>query len=105
MAIQRRKFSDNQKLSILKEAETMGISSVLRTYNLSYSVFARWRQKFVKPDIYIKGNFLSGKNKSEFKTLIQENTRLKKIIADMALELERKDEELRKTHALLGKRN
>jgi putative transposase len=105
MAIQRRKFSDDQKLSILKEAEAIGVTAVLRTYNLSYSVFSRWKQKFVKPDIYIKNNTLSGKNKSEMKMLMQENARLKKIIADMALELERKDEELKKTHALLVKRS
>lgn len=105
MAIQRRKFSDEQKLSILQEAETMGVTAVLRTYNLSYSVFARWKQNFMKPDQFIKGNTLSGKNKTEMKMLVQENVRLKKIIADMALELERKDEELKKTQSLLGRRN
>lgn len=105
MAISRRKFSDDQKRSILQEAETTGVTAVLRAYNLSYSVFARWKQKFMKPDSYIQGGVVSAKSKSEIKLLIQENTRLKKIIADMALELERKDEELKKTHALLGKRN
>ncbi|ANE49213.1 transposase [Flavisolibacter tropicus] len=105
MAIQRRKFSDDQKISILKEAEASGVTAVLRTYNLSYSVFARWKQKFMKPDTHIQGHALTGRSKSEIKLLLQENARLKKIIADMALELERKDEELRKTHALLGKRN
>lgn len=104
MAIPRRKFSDDQKRSILQEAETIGVTAVLRTYNLSYSVFARWKQKFMKPDMHIQGNASYGRSKSEIKLLLQENTRLKKIIADMALELERKDEELRKTHALLGKR-
>lgn len=105
MAIQRRKFSDDQKLNILQEAETLGVTAVLRTYNLSYSVFARWKQKFMEPSTYIKGNIITGKNKTEIKMLLQENVRLKKIIADMALELERKDEELRKTNALRGKRN
>jgi putative transposase len=57
----------------------------------------------MKPTTYIKENMLAGKTKSEIKQLMEENVRLKKIIADLALELERKDEELKKTHALHGK--
>lgn len=106
MASQRRKFTDDQKLSILQEAEKMGVTAVLRSHNLSYSVFARWKLKYMKPDTYsnARGNFLPGKARSELKLLKEENTRLKKIIADMALVLERKDEELRKSYALHGKR-
>jgi putative transposase len=104
MATQRRKFTDDQKLEILQEAEKMGVSAVLRAHSLSYSVFAKWKQKFMKPDNYPRGNVLTGRARSELKLLIEENTRLKKIIADMALELERKDEELRKGHTQYGKR-
>ena len=104
MATQRRKFTDDQKLEILQEAEKLGVSAVLRTHSLSYSVYAKWKQKFMKPDNYLRGNALTGRARSELKLLKEENTRLKKIIADMALELERKDEELRRSHALYGKR-
>jgi putative transposase len=103
MVAPRRKFTDEQKLAILKEAEEMGVTAVLRTHNLSYSVFVKWKQKFMKPDTYIKGNMLAGKTKQEIKQLMEENVRLKKIIADLALELERKDEELKRSHALHGK--
>jgi putative transposase len=103
MATQRRKFTDDQKLEILQEAEKMGVSAVLRAHSLSYSVFAKWKQKFMKPD-YSRNNMITGRARSELKLLMEENTRLKKIIADMALELERKDEELRKSHNLYGKR-
>ena len=82
----------------------MGVSAVLRAHSLSYSVFAKWKQKFMKSNDYLRDNMLSGKARSELKLLKEENTRLKKIIADMALELERKDEDLRKSHALHGKR-
>lgn len=104
MATQRRKFTDDQKLEILQEAEKMGVSAVLRAHSLSYSVFTKWKQRFMKPGNYLRDNVLTGRARSELKLLKEENTRLKKIIADMALELERKDEELRKSHALHGKR-
>ena len=99
----RRKFTDEQKLDILQQANQMGVTAVLRTHALSYSVFARWKQKFMKPD-FNTGHILPNKTRSEIKQLTEENVRLKKIIAMQALELERKDEELRKSIALIGRR-
>ena len=44
------------------------------------------------------------KTKSELKLLNEENLRLRKIIANQALQLDRKDEELRKINSLFRKR-
>jgi putative transposase len=44
------------------------------------------------------------KTRSELKLLNEENLRLKKIIADQALQLERKDEELRRINSLFRRR-
>ena len=100
----RRRFSDEQKLEILHEAEKLGITAVLRNHSLSYSVFAKWREKFIKdPAAGKHDTMLSNKTRSELKQFIEENARLKKIIADQALELARKDEELRKVNPY-GKR-
>jgi len=106
MATARRKFTENEKLEILQEAEKMGVTAVLREHSLSYSVFARWKQKFIQPDtsLNMKENVLTNKTRSEIRLLMKENMRLKKIIADLALELERKDEELKRSHALHGRR-
>jgi len=41
MASPKRKFTDEQKLEILKQANEMGVIAVIRNHNLSYSVFAR----------------------------------------------------------------
>ena len=103
MAVKRR-FTDEQKLEILHQAEKFGISATLREQRLSYSVFAKWREKFTKTDAEKRETFLSNRAKSELKQFIEENVRLKKIIADQALELERKDEELKKNNPLYGKR-
>ena len=95
MASQKRKFTDEQKLEILRQANEMGVIAVIRNHNLSYSVFARWREKFMEKNK--KGLTLKNKTKSKLKQFMEDNTRLKKIIADQALELERRDEALRKS--------
>jgi len=95
MAIQKRKFTDEQRLEILRQANEMGVIAVIRNNNLSYSVFARWREKFMEKNK--KGLTLKNKTKSKLKQFMEDNTRLKKIIADQALELERKNEALRKS--------
>jgi|SRR4030095_316603 putative transposase len=103
MASPKRKFTDEQRLEILQQARQIGITAVLRHHSLSYSVFARWREKLTKNNG--KQEFFStNKARSELKQYMEENTRLKKIIADLALELERKDEELKKANLLYSKR-
>ena len=91
----KRKFTDEQKLEILQQAQRAGVTAVLRDHALSYSVFARWKEKFMMTDPE-KQQLARTRSKSELKQFIEENIRLKKIIADQALELERKDEELKK---------
>ena len=101
----RRRFTDDQKLEILQQADKSGVTAVLREHRLSYSVFARWRQKFFQ---HVSTNTEAmrevNKKRSEVKLLSEENVRLKKIIADQALQLEYKDEELRKMNSLFRKR-
>jgi putative transposase len=98
MAAQRRKFSDEEKLNILHQAGQKGTSNILRHYNVSYSVFARWKKTFQKQGIDPMAA------KSETMILSEENGRLKKIIAEQALSIELKDEELRRLTSLLEKR-
>jgi putative transposase len=104
MTIVRRKFTDEQKLKILREAEEMGITLVLRNHNLSYSAFARWRQQFAFHDPARQQDKLNHHERSQLKQYKTENQRLKKIIADQALEIERKEEELKKNNHGQGKR-
>ena len=101
----RRTFTDDQKLEILHQADESGVTAVLREHRLSYSVFARWRQKFLqRVGTNAEAMREINKTKSELKLLNEENVRLKKIIADQALQLERKDEELRRINALFRRR-
>jgi putative transposase len=104
MASPKRKFTDEQRLEILRQAKEMGITAVLRHHSLSYSVFARWREKFMRNNTNGQDSLSRNKARSELKQFMEENSRLRKIIADLALELQRKDEELRKSN-LANKRD
>jgi putative transposase len=92
--MQRRKFSETEKLNILDSAEKEGVTSVLREHRLSYSVFVRWKRKYrpPPPGMPVRLN----RKAIEMIQLSEENGRLRKIIAEQALELERKEEELKK---------
>ncbi|HZJ60513.1 MAG TPA: transposase, partial [Chitinophagaceae bacterium] len=83
----RRKFTDDQRLEILHQADESGVTAVLREHRLSYSVFARWKQKFLQHAGTNKEAMREvNKTRSELKLLNEENLRLKKIIADQALQ-------------------
>ena len=97
-ARQRRKFTAEQKLQIIQEAEQNGITQTLRKHNVAHSLFLRWRNAFnsggagsLKPQYH--------KIDPEVKALQEENARLKKIIGNQALELEFKTELLKKNEA------
>lgn len=96
----RRKFTTEDKLDILQQASQLGITNILRKYNLSYSVFSRWKQQ-------LTDRSTSGSNNAQDYTdilvLKDENVRLKKIIADQALAIELKNEELKRLTTLLKK--
>ena len=99
MTTHHRKFSVEQKLYILQEATQEGVAQTLRKHNLSHSVFSRWRKQLstsgspgLQPH-YPKAD-------PEKKALELENARLKKIIANQALELEFKTELLKKAASL-----
>jgi putative transposase len=97
MSAIRRKFTDEEKLDILHEASESGITEALRKHSLSYSVFTKWKQKFIEQGIFRSGSHHSN---TELKLLQEENIRLKKIIADQALALELKNEELRRLNSM-----
>jgi len=97
MSIVKRKWSEAQKLQIIQEVELQGLSETLRKYNLSQSLFHKWRRAY-------NGEGMAGL-KPKYKTidpavrqLEVENERLKRIVAKQALEIEFKDELLKKSH-------
>ena len=99
MSKTRRKFSVEQKLQIIQESEQIGITPTIRKYDLSPSLLLRWKHQF-------NSNGLAGLKPQyaridpNVRALEEENARLKKIIANQALELEFKTELLKKTESV-----
>jgi putative transposase len=89
---QRRRFSQEEKLAILREAGLSKITEVLHKYNLSYSVFHRWRRQFA-PGTEYKPKAAARKEDPKIKSLTEENELLKKIIESQAVLLGLKAEQ------------
>lgn len=98
MSKTRRKFSVDQKLQIIQEADQNGVTQTLRKHNLSHSVFLRWKNRFHSGGVGLLSPRYH-KTDPEIKALQDENARLKKIIGNQALELEFKTELLKKSDA------
>lgn len=99
MSKHRRKFTQEERLEILREVELGGLEPTLRKHNISRSLYYHWKTKFDSSgtdglrDQYHKID-------PAVKLLEKENERLRKIIAKQALELEIKEELLKKTKLL-----
>jgi putative transposase len=85
MSAVRRKFTTEQKIQILRQAKESGIIKVLQLNKLSYSVFVRWKQQLQKEAGTTYDNTTQ---LQQIEALQTENLRLKKIVANQALELE-----------------
>ena len=86
--MKRSKFSDNQILSILKQAEAgVPISELCREHGMSTATFYNWRSKYGGMDASMM---------SRLKELEEENRRLKKMYAEERLKAEVIEEAMKK---------
>jgi putative transposase len=92
----KRVFTPEERLSLLQESEREGIAETCRKHNLSPSLVALWRKKYLaKGAEGLKPSYR--RVDPQVKALEEENERLKRIVARMAMELEVKTEMLKKT--------
>ncbi|MGX5817213.1 transposase [Chitinophaga lutea] len=80
----RRRFTIGEKRQILKQAAEVGVGKALREHRLSYSVYARWKKQSQSDESEFEHILLQ----QRLHDLTHENFRLKKIIADLMLNLE-----------------
>jgi transposase-like protein len=99
MSKHRRKFTQEERLQILREVELGGLEGTLRKHNISRSLYYHWKAKF---DTTGADGLRDQYHRVDpaVKLLEKENERLRKIIAKQALELEIKEELLKKTKLL-----
>ncbi len=76
--MRRSRFSVEQIVAALKEAELgMSVADVIRRLGISQQTFYRWKQMY---------SGLQSDQVRELKQLQEENTRLKKLVADLSLD-------------------
>ena len=76
--MKRKRFSVEQIVAVLKLAELgMAVSDVTRQTGISEQTFYRWKKQYAS---------LQSDQVRELKQLQDENTRLKKLVADLSLD-------------------
>ncbi len=77
--MKRKRYSEEQIIQILKEAETTGnVRDTCRGHNVTEQTFYRWRTKYGGMDV---------SEAKRLRALEKENEDLKKIVADQALDI------------------
>ena len=95
--MQRRKFTAEQKLAILKEAETEGVTATLRKHGIYAKMIYRWKEQLaIGGQEALTATYQ--RTDPELKRLQLENLRLKALIAEKELALQIKEELLKKHH-------
>jgi len=99
MSRNKRKFGLEEKLQILREGENQGVDVTCRKYQIARSLYYNWKGKFDRqgPDGLAPQYH---RVDPRIRALEKENERLRKIISRQALELEVKEELLKKTKFL-----
>lgn len=75
----KNRFSEEQIINILKEADTgMKIADLCRKHNISNATYYAWKAKFGGMDV---------SEAQRLRSLEEENRKLKRLVADQALDI------------------
>lgn len=76
----KKRHSEEQIIRILKEVESgLPVGDVLRRHNISQGTYYRWKSKFGGMEV---------SEAKRLKALEEENTRLKRLVAEQALDIQ-----------------
>lgn len=78
--MKRKRHSEEQIIGILKEAEAgLAVADLIRKYGISEQTYYRWKSKYGGMEI---------SEAKRLKQLEEENRRLKRLVADQALDIQ-----------------
>lgn len=76
--MKRKRFSTEQIVSVLKQAEMgLAVSDLVRQVGITEQTFYRWRRQY---------GGLESDQVRELKQVVEENNRLKKLVAELSLD-------------------
>lgn len=78
--MKRKRFSEEQIISILKEHESgVALPELCRRYGMCQNSFYRWKSKYGGMEV---------SDAKKLRSLEEENRRLKRLVADQALDIQ-----------------
>lgn len=78
--MRKSRFTDEQKIAIIAEAERGGkVAEVLRRHGISRETLYRWRKQY---------GGMQANDAKRLRALEEENRRLKRVVADQALNIQ-----------------
>jgi putative transposase len=103
--MEKRTFTTEEKLKIIKEASEQGVKPTLEKHNIFPASYYSWKKKF---ETMGKEGFAHGitpEQLKRIKELEKENKALRELVVEKELEGKLKDELLKKKFALEKKKN
>lgn len=100
----KRTFTKEEKLRIIKEASEQGVKVILEKYDLYPATYYYWKSKFEEMGEMGLQHGMNPKHLKRIRELEKENTALKQLLAEKELEGKLKSELLKKKWALEKKR-
>ena len=101
----RRTFSKEKKLAILKEAQEKGVTDTLSKHGIFPATYYSWKRKYEEMGESGFRHGMTPAHLKEIKRLEKENNLLKKLLAEKELEGHLKDELLKKKRAWAKRKN
>jgi len=93
-----KKFTKEEKLSILKESESLGPKLTMEKYGLYPNTFYYWKRKFKEAGAQGLEHGMTKERSAKIKKLEKENQMLKELLVEKELESKLKDELLKKKY-------
>ena len=100
----KRKFTKEEKLQVLKEAEQNGVKATIEKYGIYPTSYYSWKDKYDQMGEMGFRHGITPEHIKEIKRLEKENGLLKKLLAEKEIEGHLKTEMLKKKYAWARKK-